>query len=92
MKKIKLAVLALGLLMGFAGAYGKSKKAVYTYWAQPNASTTGVHVYVSATPPSAQCVGGSSYAYICRFSSEEVFSPGEMAWVSESVIISTYGN
>ena len=92
MAKIKLAVLAIALLIGFVGAYGASKRTTNVYWVEPGTPLNSLTAYVSATPPSPQCLGGTSFPYLCRISSGETFFPGEEVWVTEVTVISTYNN
>ncbi|WP_346315930.1 hypothetical protein [Chitinophaga sp. YIM B06452] len=90
MKQIKLAVLAICLLTGIVGAYGTSKKTVNLYYVQPGARTTDLTAVVSATPPAPSCSGGTSFPYLCRFSTGETYFPNDEVWITEVSIVSTY--
>ncbi|MGN7720691.1 hypothetical protein [Chitinophaga sp. 22620] len=88
MKQIKLAVLAVGLLAGFAGAYGQAT--INYYWVDPGTPKNALTAIISATPPSPSCSGSTSYPYICRIASTEPYSVDDEVWITEVTIESTY--
>ncbi len=90
MKQIKLAVLAVGLLIGAVGAYGTSKKTVNLYYVTAGARTSDLTAVISATSPAPSCNTGTSFPYVCRISTGETYSPNDEVWLTEVSIFSTY--
>ena len=90
MKQIKLAVLAVGLLIGIAGAYGQSKKALNLYWINPGTPKTSLTAIISATAPAPSCSGGTNNPFLCRISTAETYAPNDEVWITEVTIVSTY--
>lgn len=92
MAKIKLAVLAIALLIGFVGAYGASKRTTNVYWVKPGSPASGLTAIVSSTPPALNCFGGNDFPLLCRFSTGETYFENDEVWITEVTIISTYNN
>jgi hypothetical protein len=90
MAKIKLAVLAIALLIGFVGAYGASKRTTNVYWIAPGTPLNSLTALISAGSPTLSCSGGTAYPFLCRISTGETYFPGDEVWITEVTVISTY--
>ncbi len=91
MRNIKLAVLALALVCGFVGAYGKYKKMSQIYYIYPNTPVDETHFRVAATSPSVSCSAGTENL-VCTVSAEEGLPTGYYIPSQDATILYTYEN
>ncbi|WP_343701387.1 hypothetical protein [Chitinophaga sp.] len=89
MKKIKLAVLALALLCGGIGAYGKYKKMMDVYYIAPTTSVAADYFIVSPNPPSPDCIAGES-GWVCTVLAEENLPPTYAIPSQDAMILTVY--
>lgn len=89
MKKIKLAVLALALVCGGIGAFGKYKKMLDVYYIAPGTSSADGHFIISPNPPSAECDAGES-GWVCTVMAEENLPPTYAIPSQDAIIITVY--
>lgn len=89
MKKIKLAVLALALVCGGIGAYGKYKKMLEVYYIAPGTNDAASHFIISTIPPSTQCDAGES-GWVCTVMAEENLPPTYAIPSQDAIILTVY--
>lgn len=89
MKKIKLAVLALALVCGGIGAYGKYKKMLHVYYIAPTTSVAADYFIISPNPPSTQCDAGE-FGWVCTVLAEENLPPTYAIPSQDATILTVY--
>lgn len=89
MRNIKLAALALALVCGSIGAYGKYKKMFAVYYVAPMNSVASSNFTIAAFPPSFNC-STSSGIYVCTLSAEAGHNPGDIVPSQDVTILSIY--
>ena len=89
MRNIKLAVLALTLICGAVGAYGKYKKAFQIYYVAPGYASGSPNYLTAANSPSLNCTAGT-FGYVCTISAEADLPIGTNVPEQDATIITVY--
>ncbi|AWO00697.1 hypothetical protein DLD77_02795 [Chitinophaga alhagiae] len=89
MKKIKLAVLALALVCGAVGAYGKYKKMLQIYYIAPTTSVSADYFIISPNSPAPDCIAGE-FGWVCTVLAEENLPPTYAIPSQDATILTVY--
>lgn len=89
MKKIKLALLALALVCGSIGAYGKYKLRTTQYYIVPGTSYSSFQFQIAANSPSINCAVGS-IGYVCTVLSYDGLPVGYSIPTADAAIVTVY--
>ena len=88
MKKLKISLIAIALIIGGVQAYGGMR--FTTYYCAPGTVINDTYYYVSATSPGFSCGAGSLFTYVCTFSTNGSYGPGQPVSGTACTVLSTY--
>lgn len=89
MKKIKLAILALALVCGSVGAYGKFQKRLQLYYVVSGISSASTEFPISPSSPSINCFAGD-IGYVCTVQAEDALPNGYPIPSQDATIVTVY--
>lgn len=90
MKKIKLAALALALVCGGIGAYGKAKSKMSTfYYIVAGTSYSAPNFMIASSSPALNCYSGQ-LGYVCTVLAEDNLMVGYPIPSQDAIIVYIY--
>ncbi|WP_157962637.1 hypothetical protein [Chitinophaga deserti] len=88
MKKLKISLIAIALIIGGVQAYGGMR--FTTYYCAPLTPTTSNYFTVASSSPGFACGGGTLLPYVCTFSTNGSFTPGQVVASSVCTTLTSY--
>jgi len=88
MRKLKLASLALVMIISAVGAYGNYKSFSDVYYIEPGTLPWSTTYKVAAAPPSEGCIGNAEF--VCTVIASAGYSVGQLIPGGDATIFTLY--